>query len=65
MNKIGFDPNGQNEDSSDQTGTIEDYQESPQSEWGCYLHSVISSLFHFAMIYGFYASIRDLITSLF
>jgi len=65
MYKIGFDPNGQQEHSTDQTGAVDDYPEIPQSMWVELLESFTNSLFHFAMIYGFYASIRDLITSMF
>ena len=65
MYKIGFDPNGQQENSAEQTGAIDDYPENSQPMWVDLLESFTNSLFHFAMIYGFYASIRDLITSMF
>ncbi len=65
MNKIGFDLNSQQEENMEEYGMAEVPDDIQFTMWTSLLREIVEAIPYFAMIYGIYASIRDLITSLF
>ncbi len=65
MNKIGFDLNSQQEAEVEEYGMAEVQEDTQPSMWLTLLTNIVEGIPYFAMIYGLYASIRDLIASLF
>lgn len=67
MNQIGFTLEGQQEQeqTTEQQGEVYSLRNQATAVGAWILDEVVGALPRFAMVYGFYACVRDLLTSLF